>query len=1702
MELVEGATLAERLRCGPLGEGEALDLATRLLVTLRAVHEAGLVHRDVKPNNIVLESDGGVRLVDFGFATPIERVNGRRDAAGTPGYAAPEQFRTPTRLDGRTDLYALGNVLLESLTAPLGGPHRPPEGPLFDELTALGVRPELAPILAGLLAEDPDERYPDVHAVLRELEGVRAGRRALGPAAYEPSRHQAPLVGRDAELAGLTRAWLDDGTSSGSVVLLLGARGGGKTRLLAACAAKARDRGGRRVLEAKCRDGDPPLATLRRLFEMYVASLRRGTPAERAAGEEALRGAAGDRLTPFATLIAPILSEVLGADRAAEAASDGFPEGAAELLVQLARRAGPLLLCIDDLQWIDPVSREAILRLAERAHEAPIALVLAARSGASPVIDRLLALDRRRAGAIELAPLGEPQIAALIASHLGQAKAEPALVRRIAALADGTPMGVFEVLGAFLDAGALRPHAGRWRLDGARAERVALPAGALALLGHRLGELPPATRRVLEAAALLGTSFDCELLSRIVGLDPGDLSYAIDDATRAGLVESDTRNRHRFVHDSLPEMLVGALNAPAQKRLHQRIAELLDEGDGASFEALCASALHYAAGEIEKTPARAYRTARAAAEEALKRFDNETTLRFLELARTSANTAGLVLDTDYYVSLGEAQLRLGALAESLGAFEQALGRAHDPRIRATILGRIGWVHQTGADPGRAWTALARAFDAIGARMPVETARSAANMLGQLTRAGILKLSRRGSVGGQARAEIELLCDLHYQNARLGMEYGKPLRFVQSTLEALKLSEALGPSRAQARARASYGVVLTALGRRAAGAREVEGAQRMASELADPITLAFCVQMRALSACFGGEFDRALELLRECADVHGPWFELNEYCHNGMNGDFIESLRGRPTEAWAWIARVLGRLRRSSRTTEAVSDYVLHRAQAALTSLGRDATHDPWLAARLKTLPARQDRRESFYTLLSWGPRARLYVESGNIGHSFEALVCEFEAEGHNPRSVHPIVSEYYIAVAHARLHQCLRARPSHRAPHVARLCKALHDLGAVAKVPLYRAHCLVIQGSVAWLGGSLRKARQRLAEAEALAEKETCPWVLYAIARVRAHMLRDEGRLEAARAQARFAEMLAREHGAEPRALWVREEFALQRPAPSPQRQSTSSSSRSSRKARRQLSALLHTVRMPSSGLQPTEQAATILDDLLRDVDAERGLILFQPDPANQKELFVGRDRQGKTWSDTEGWREALIRSVSKKGEAWPSEKGQPPDAGEGVDRQRVLALPLFLYEQVVGALCLERGKEVPPFAQDDRELLLVLSHQVPIALELARVLVEREQLQTSLQQAHKMEVVGQLAGGVAHDFNNMLMTIQASLEFLGERAGLDREVNDELKIISGASQRAAQLTRQLLAFSRHQPSPMAPFPINDVLSELGPLLRRLAGERIRLEMALDLTVRMAKGVRTSFEQVMVNLVVNARDAMPEGGSLKITTRNAVLDETALRRGAPKIGEYVAIDVSDTGHGISPELVSRVFDPFFTTKPSGGGTGLGLTTVYAFVKNCGGHIELSSAVGLGTTFSLFLPKADSKSAERHPTSLPPRAPAGAETILVVDDDRLVRRTIGRILERGGYKVLTAGDSTDALDLVQKRGSEISLAILDVLMPDMSGPELGRRFAELQVPAKLLFISGFAPQNLPAGEPDIEKMLLQKPFSASDLLGRVRQLIDA
>jgi PAS domain S-box-containing protein len=388
----------------------------------------------------------------------------------------------------------------------------------------------------------------------------------------------------------------------------------------------------------------------------------------------------------------------------------------------------------------------------------------------------------------------------------------------------------------------------------------------------------------------------------------------------------------------------------------------------------------------------------------------------------------------------------------------------------------------------------------------------------------------------------------------------------------------------------------------------------------------------------------------------------------------------------------------------------------------------------------------------------------------------------------------------------------------------------------------------------------------------------------------------------------------------------------------------------------------------------------------------------------------------------------------------------------------------------------------------------------------ERRTLEQQLRQSQKMEAVGRLAGGIAHDFNNLLMVISGYSEFLLERLGPDPSLRGPAQEISSASERASSLTRQLLAFSRKQMLTPRILDLNGVVTENIRMLTRMIGEDIDLVMVPGMNLGAVRADAGQIEQVIMNLAVNARDAMPSGGRLTIETANITLDEEYARFHPPlQPGDYISVAISDTGAGMDAETQSHIFEPFFTTKGPKG-TGLGLSTVYGIVKQSGGYIWVYSEVGKGTTFKIYLPRVASTNEVAAPLSAhagTQRVEPGTETILVVEDEANLRALARQFLEKQGYKVIDAADGAVAMQIAVAHEGMIHLLLTDVIMPGMNGRELAQRISEIRPNVKILYMSGYT-ENVVGhnGTLDVGVRLLQKPFTLRELKIKVREVLDA
>ncbi|MEM8997051.1 MAG: ATP-binding protein, partial [Acidobacteriota bacterium] len=443
------------------------------------------------------------------------------------------------------------------------------------------------------------------------------------------------------------------------------------------------------------------------------------------------------------------------------------------------------------------------------------------------------------------------------------------------------------------------------------------------------------------------------------------------------------------------------------------------------------------------------------------------------------------------------------------------------------------------------------------------------------------------------------------------------------------------------------------------------------------------------------------------------------------------------------------------------------------------------------------------------------------------------------------------------------------------------------------------------------------------------------------------------------------------------------------------------------------------------------------------------------------------------------------------------------------LMIRLTTQERLIGVWLFGRRDPDDHYPRSDIELLKNLANQIaPVTenvrlLEMARQEVaENRRLQQQLVQSQKMEAIGRLSAGVAHDFNNLLSVILGYSSLVLARYGQgDEKLTKYLGDIRDAGSRAAQLTKQLLAFSRQQVMEAKVLDLNEVLGDVEKMLRRMTGEDVLVVTQYGGNLPPVKVDPGQMGQVVMNLAVNARDAMPKGGSLTIATYRCDLTESLDhdQQGEIPSGEWAVLEVSDTGTGVSAELLPRIFEPYFTTKELGKGTGLGLSMVYGIINQSQGHVHVESQTGVGTTFRIYLPASEEQlAAEASEPMRPAENWTGDETILVVEDEESVRTVAVEILRTRGYEVLAAESGPAALDLVRNRDGRIDLLLTDVVMPQMKGTDLASRLVGVLPSLKVLYMSGYHEESVLEGSEDL---LIQKPFSPRGLARRVRSVLD-
>lgn len=1404
LEMVEGVALARLIDDGGLPERQALDVAIDATGALAAVHGMRLVHRDVKPQNLLVTPSGRTKLIDFDLATWTGELAPPDTVTGTLTYSAPEQTGMLTRpVDARTDLYALGVVLFECLTG------RPPFASAdVGELLRLhavdrppGVRslrpecsPALAAVIAKLLAKDPDDRYQSATGLLADLRRVREQRGDwpfeldvvnVGDAASDVA---PPLIGRQAELSQLTRCWQNT-AARGGMVVVEGSAGQGKTRLVEELIAHVTGQGGS-ALRVNCAPDDPqPLGVISSAVQHHIERVRRLPAEQRRQAQERLRRAAGDAAPLLATL-SPTVADILDSTDAALPDADRQQQTAtavAAFLIALARVDGRLLVVLDDAQHMDGTSQRVLSQLSLHDGDVPLLVVATAPPDEVPLESRLGVESAQR---LTLDPLAPPAVRELIASQLGGAEVPDDVATQLASRTGGNPFAILEFLRHLIEAGGLQPSWGTWLLDNELLDRLHLPSDVLDLVLARLEGLPAPARHLLAMAAVQGVQFDTTVLAAAAPATAEDIGDAVAVAVRQRVVEHLADDVYTFVHIELRDAVLAELNDDQAAQQHRRIAEALDVRPVIGTERAYALARHWMAAGTSADPRRTHAACVAAGDAALTLHAPADAVEFLAAAEQAAISAGIAVDVAFRRTYATALLRAGHFDTAAEQLDHALSSEQDPLIRVDLLNLRATAEHSMGHGARAIDTVTQGLAEVGAmlprRLPSLIVSTIARFVGGLL-IGALK-GRLGVVTGQRRQRYLLEASLLETGMYAATVVVSDRMLVIFLLRGLLPANRAGRSPQRVRIVSGMGYLAGMAGMPRLGLRVCASAEREAERIGDPALVALASWM---SGVVGSVESARIAPVTDALDVHGRWLDLPYYL--AAVASVVPHLAGVGyTEvAQTWVDRARGRLRLGGSARDAFPVECMAAAVQAIR--GRAPAADATLEAALADMPDELIAQQR--THLAWA-RLIILIEQGEFGTAFDDAVAGIDVAGMPAGNHHTLGIAY--AVTFGRLAQAHATDGTEREHRLAQARAGMRALRRGRTMPRLNAGRLAFRAWALHLSGRDRSARRMLHRALRAADGADAPLLTFDIAIVHARILRALRLEPEAQRQAMSALMLATAYGWEYRARWVREEFGLRdglegtRHTQRHRSSSGNSSVQSDVHQRRRLEAVSLVSATAASVLDPEELIRVAFDVTMRLLTAERIFVFIaqqQPDTADAVLVpHRGRDADGNHLTVLTNHSSTLVDRVWETGETvivTGTEQGAALGSESAVVHglRSILVAPLQIKGRVLGVIYLDSRVARGIFTQDDADVLATIGQQVAASLETART----AQLDAAVRAANEQRDLAETLRASMSDLNStldpdevlhrLLRVVSATLP--GDRALLLRHGTGQMRLVT-----------------------------------------------------------------------------------------------------------------------------------------------------------------------------------------------------------------------------------------------------------------------------------------------------------------------------------
>ncbi|WP_269329913.1 diguanylate cyclase [Kineosporia babensis] len=1578
MELMRGTSLSDRLdqAQGPMPAEQVAELTLDLIEPLAAVHARGLVHRDLKPQNVMVLADGQARLIDFGLTVRGGEDEGQEEtplAVGTLAYSAPEQSGMLKRpVDNRSDLYSLGVIMFEALSGSLPfsmldvgellrahASQPPPDLSILVPETP----PELVQIVHTLLAKDPDDRYQDGQALAADL------RDFIGKQRPAQRQEAPPMFGRQAELDELRHRWTRARTGVGGFAFVRSEHGLGKSRLVEEFGDLVEETGGT-VLRARVLPGDTmPYAPFRDAFVSHLRQLARMPATERWERASRLRAVFDGWSPGQINRIAPGLDVVLRQDRdepgrpdpavepnpvalptgavamsvteiAEQRGDDQFGTAIADALLELARTSGGLLLILDDVTAADASVRHVVGHLSQQIRNVPMLYLATGRDGELEQVLSDTELTAYIASAarvldvdLRMGPLDESAIGAQIRSLLpGQHLPEDALAALVTR-SNGNPFVAEEYLWAVLDAGLLWPAWGTWQIDLDHLDALDLPQDAMGLVLNRVQSLAPHALELLVTGAAMGAEVRVDVVAAVQQRSTASVHGVFAEAARQRLVEAGEDGTFRFLHGRIAEALLTGLGESELQALHYKIAGVLAARPAASQEMALARTFAVARHYIQAATAAPADKALAACAEAgrlaLEESSAGEAITYLEYAvhlaprRSPARSTLLVL-------LGQALKQGGQFAAARQRLEQALAVEEDPLNQGAIYTQLAEVHRSSYRSEELEDAIQKGFAATGKPLPRNTfwflLSSALMALVSIPRRRLL-----GDVTGEARRRAQTMAGLHEAalfGATLGMRVSD---FLAHNLRSLYWAAKLGHGRRFVAAQLNVGVLFAALSLNRAAERCFRRCDGDVSAL-NPQTRAMIRSFRLGGAWAGNRPEGGQ--WRGQFDDFSPHLDFAPLIDSISTFNLSACFAGRTTEAERWLAE--GRVKLAERAEEITTFVTAAPMTAALQGRSTEAERE---MRRLQEWAEDIDARQLRFI----SAMAGLFVllEDGETGEPVDRAIETFEEMRLPPSLIWRAHRPMFYLVAAARLAQA-RACPGspeglrEQARRTGQATKAVEMLGKAANTDELKAFYTIVKADLWVLQGQSRKALDTLNDLD-VAGEDDMPTVAFESARVAARALTSLNRSEAER-RARTAYAIATGERWSGRAEAVRAEFSLPREEhPS---STTGGSGRTTYTGgfdRERLAALQEVSAAASRVLDPRLLGRKALEEVIRILAAERAFLFLIDEETGALTPELGRDANGNDLSELTGYTTSLVDMVARTGKAQVvtgTEEGAALGAESVVlhGLRSILIAPLKLKEKMLGVIYLDSRVAKGIFSDTDLDILRALTGVVGSALETARAAERAIKAQAAEQAA---QASAELANSLQRAGERIAAPVEkaAVLEQLVLSAGRDGGVlpadlalllpnasvpvlDPESPFAGVAGDAPAEVREQLTDVSS-----WAAFPLRATDGDLGLLVLASADPQISLADSLAVgSTLVVQGMTaydraSAFEQIRALAVVDELTQLNNRRRFfEIATRDL---EAAQRQGRPLIGMMMDIDhfkrVNDTyGHPTGDDVIREV----------------------------------------------------------------------------------------------------------------------------------------------------------------------------------------------